>query len=99
MGKTILTCVLITAFAFTALGGESRKDDFARFFAGVAMLRADRTLNPEYAAVLYRELLVICNVTTSEAVEFLERSKSDPLKWREFNELVITVLTEQFEAK
>ena len=99
MGKTILTCIVIAAFACGVFGGDNREENLARFFAGVAMLRTAQGLSSDSVAVLYRELLAACEITTSEAVEFLERSKTDPLKWKIFNESVITVITEQFDAK
>jgi len=97
--KTILICAVIIASAYCVWSGDKRREDYACFFAGVAMLRSQSNLSDDSTAVLYRELLELCGVTTNGALEFLEKSKSDPKKWKEFHESVILTVTEQFNTK
>ena len=63
------------------------------------MLRAENNLSADSTAALYRELLAVCGVTTKDAVEFLEKSKGDPAKWKDFHESVMNVVTKQFNMK
>jgi len=99
VGKTILVFAVIIVFASCAWSGEKRREDYVRFFAGVAMLRSGGNLSADSTAVLYRELLALSGVTTKGAVEFLEKSKRDPIKWKEFHDSVILAVTEQFTTK
>lgn len=99
MRKTILICAVITAFAGSVWSGGKPRGDYVSFFAGVMMLRAESGLSADSTAVLYRELLALSGVTTKGAVEFLEKSKSDPVKWKEFHESVMAAVTEQFNTK
>ena len=99
MGKTILICAVVIASACFVWSSGKHQENYVNFFAGVAMLKSDNSLTADSAAVLYRELLTLCGVTTEGAVEFLEKSKSDPIKWKEFYELVITAVAEQFNTK
>ncbi|MCL2688396.1 MAG: hypothetical protein FWE57_00930 [Chitinispirillia bacterium] len=99
MRKTILICAVITASAFSVWSGDKRQEDYTCFFAGVAMLRAERNLRADSTAVFYRELLSVCGVTTEGAIEFLEKKKSDPKSWREFNESILLTINEQFTTK
>jgi hypothetical protein len=97
--KVILICAAITAFAGSVWSSEKAGEDYACFFAGVAMLRSENGLSADSTAVLYRELLALCGVTTEGAVEFLEKNKSDPVKWKSFYESVILAVTERFNTK
>lgn len=99
VGRVILVCAVITSFVCSVCSSEKREEDYTCFFAGVAMLRSESGLSADSTAALYSDLLSLCGVTTEGAVEFLEKNKSDPVKWKSFYESVILAVTESFNTK
>lgn len=75
------------------------ENDFNRFLAGIIFLKANDTIDPESKVEKYIQLKEITGIEASDAVQYLEKYRSKPQKFKAVFDSMKSLITDNPKQK
>lgn len=91
--------IIIFILIIMPLHSNPSESDFNRFLTGILFLKANDTIDPESKIEKYIQLKEITGIDASDAVQYLEKYRNKPQKFKAVFDSMKSLITENPKQK